>query len=67
MTEGMKCTCSVWQKHRMSLASLLAEAPFHYCPWCGQPLANDGQRDEVVVCKNVDHKQLLERKRMMLA
>lgn len=35
----------------MTLASLLAEATFHYCPWCGQPLTNDGRRDEILLDK----------------
>jgi hypothetical protein len=51
MTEGMKCTCSYWQTHRMSLASLLVEAPFHYCPWCGRLLVNNGRRDEALLDK----------------
>jgi len=51
MNEGMMCSCDNWQTYRMSLAPLLIEAPFHYCPWCGQPLANDGRRDEALLAK----------------
>ena len=51
MTQGITCTCADWQTHRMLLAVLLSEAPFRYCPWCGQPLANDGRRDEALLEK----------------
>jgi hypothetical protein len=49
MNKGMTCSCANWQTYRMSLASLLTEAPFHYCPLCGQPLVNDIQRDEALL------------------
>lgn len=49
MTKDMMCSCAMWQTHRRSLTSVLSEVPFHYCPWCGQPLANDGRRDEALL------------------
>jgi hypothetical protein len=51
MGEGMFCTCANWQVHQMALAPLLSETPFHYCPWCGQPLVNEGRRDEALLDK----------------
>ena len=51
MTEGTNCTCTDWQTHRMALAALLSEAPFRYCPWCGQRLAVASRRDEALLKK----------------
>lgn len=35
----------------MALAPLLSEAPFRYCPWCGQHLAAGSRRDEALLAK----------------
>jgi len=51
MTENITCPCADWQTHRMALAELLSEAPFRYCPWCGQQLAAESQRDESLLAK----------------
>ena len=51
MSEGLTCSCASWQTNRMSLSPLLSESPFHYCPWCGQSLTNNSQRDEWLLDK----------------
>ena len=51
MTEGITCTCADWQIHRMSMAAMLSEAPFLFCPWCGQGLITESRRDHALLGK----------------
>lgn len=51
MTEGITCTCADWQIHRMSMAAMLSEAPFRFCPWCGQGLITESRRDHALLEK----------------